>query len=193
MEMSIRPSPKKEWELTEEAFSRFLTWLHPDPEQAGKKYEDVRRRLIKIFACRGCTCPEDLADETINRVTRRVPEIAETYVGDPALYFYGVAHNVHLEYVRRKPDPKPPPAPDEQSQSEEQYACLEQCMDRLPSHSRDLVLVYYQEEKHAKIGLRKQLAARLGIPLNALRIRACRIRMNLHECVVECLKQKLPV
>ncbi|HVN83189.1 MAG TPA: hypothetical protein VMW38_29665 [Terriglobia bacterium] len=188
--MSIRPSPKREWELTEGAFTKFLVWLNPDPDQAGEKYEDVRRRLIKIFTCRGCTCPEDLADETINRVIRRVQEIAETYVGDPALYFYGVAHNVHLEYCRRKPDPQPPPVPDPPTQVEGEYACLEECMDRLPSQSRELVLQYYQEEKHLKIDLRKQLAARLGIPLNALRIRACRIRMNLHDCVLQCLQQK---
>ena len=188
--MSIRPSPKREWELTEGAFSKFLIWLHPNPGQAGEKYEDIRRRLIKIFTCRGCTTPEDLADETINRVIRRVQDIAETYVGDPALYFYGVAHNIHLEYWRRKPELQPPPTPDAPPQSEEEYACLEKCMERLPSHSQDLVLRYYQEEKHAKINLRKQLAVQLGIPLNALRIRACRIRMNLHECVLNCLQQK---
>jgi len=188
--MSFRPSPKREWDLTEEAFSRFLVWLHPDPDQAGQKYEDVRRRLIKIFTCRGCTCSEDLADETINRVIRKVPEIAATYVGDPALYFYGVAHKIHLEYLRRKPDPQPPPKVDDQSRAEEELACLEKCMELLPSHNRDLVLAYYQEEKHLKIDLRKRMAERLGIPLNALRIRAHRIRMNLQECVFECLQQK---
>jgi RNA polymerase sigma factor (sigma-70 family) len=189
--MSIRPSPKREWELTEEAFSRFLSWLDPNPDQAGQKYEDIRHRLIKIFTCRGCTIPEDLADETINRVIRRVQDIAETYVGDPALYFYGVAHNVHLEYWRRKPELQPPPTPDAPPQSEEDHACLDDCMERLSPYSRDLVLQYYQEEKHAKINLRKQLAVQLGIPLNALRIRAHRIRMNLQACVFQCLQQKV--
>jgi DNA-directed RNA polymerase specialized sigma24 family protein len=189
--MSIRPSPGREWELTEGAFSKFLAWLNPNLDQAGEKYEDIRRRLIKIFTCRGCTCPEDLADETINRVIRRVQEIAETYVGDPALYFYGVAHKVHLEYVRPKPNPPPPPPPEARPRAEEESACLEECMDRLPLHGRDLVLQYYQEEKHAKIDLRKQLAAQMGIPMNALRIRAHRIRMNLQDCVLQCLQQKL--
>jgi DNA-directed RNA polymerase specialized sigma24 family protein len=101
-----------------------------------------------------------------------------------------VAHNIHLEYCRRKPDPQPPPVPDPPPQVEREYACLEECMDKLPSNSRGLVLQYYQEEKHAKIDRRKQLAEQLGIPLNALRIRACRIRMNLHECVLQCLQQK---
>ncbi len=93
--MSSLPSRKTEWELTPEAFEQLLVWLNPNREQAGSKYEEIRRRLIKILTCRGCTCPEELADETMNRVTRKVPEIIGNYVGDPSLYFYGVAHKVH--------------------------------------------------------------------------------------------------
>ncbi len=183
--------PKKEWNLTEDVLAKFLIWLNPDPNQAGEKYEEIRRRLIKIFACRGCNCAEDLADETINRVARKVSEIAETYVGDPALYFYGVAHYVHHEFLRKKPDPQPPPPlADESSRTEEEYECLEQCMESLPARSKELFLQYSQEEKGAKIEHRKQLAQQLGIPLNALRIRACRIRAHLQACVLECLKNK---
>ncbi len=46
---------------------------------------------------------------------------------------------------------------------------------------------YYQEEKGKKIAGRKGLAERLGITLNALRIMVHRIRLNLEECVRECL------
>ena len=182
--------PKKEWDITPEAFKKFLAWLDPDRDQAGKKYEDIRRKLIKIFACRGCNCPEELVDETINRVIRKIQEIGETYVGEPALYFHGVARNVHHEFLRRKPAGQPPPPPNDQQRNDAEYECLEQCMERLTPRSRGLVLRYYQEEKREKIDLRRQLALQLGIPLNALRIRACRIRTNLHACVMECLQQK---
>jgi DNA-directed RNA polymerase specialized sigma24 family protein len=182
--------PRKEWDLTEEAFAKFLAWLNPDPDQAGRKYEDIRRRLIKILTCRGCNCPEDLSDETINRVIYRSQDIGESYVGDPALYFYGVAHNVYLEYLRKKPDPQPPLFGDESSRPEAEFECFEQCIERLTPRSRELVLQYYQEEKQAKINHRKQLALQLGIPLNALRIRACRIRANLQICVLQCLQRK---
>ena len=184
------PGPKKkEWELTQEAFEKLLGWLGPDRDQAGKKYEAIRRKLIFILTCRGCTCPEDLADDTINRVARKLPEINDSYKGDPSLYFYGVAHKVHLEYVRKMPDPMPSPAPDPPEELEQKYECLEQCMKRLTSKSRELVLEYYQEEKQAKIDQRKELANRLGMAVNALRIRAHRIRASLQECVFECLKQ----
>src|ERR1044072_6747769 len=100
---------KNEWNLTQDAFDKFLTWLNPNREQAATKYEEVRRKLIKIFACRGCAEAEDLADETINRVIRKMQELIDSYVGDPALYFYGVARNVHLEYVRKSPPALPLP------------------------------------------------------------------------------------
>src|SRR5215831_14124821 len=187
----IMKTEKTEWELTPEAFDRLLLWLNPDREQAGRKYEEIRRKLITILTCRGCTCPEDLTDETMNRVTRKVPEIVDNYVGDPSLYFYGVAHKVHLEWIRRSGRTLvPPPVPDPLEETEQEYECLEQCMERLTSKSRELVLEYYQEERKAKIDRRKQLADRLGIGVNALRIRAHRIRANLQECVFECVKRK---
>ena len=182
----------KEWVLTQEAFDKLLTWLDPDRDQAGKKYEDIRLRLIKIFTCRGCTEAENLADETINRVTRKVQTLAEDYTGDPALYFYGVAQKIYLEYLRRKPTPAlPPPSPLENSDEVEvEYDCLEQCMQHLTPDNRELVLQYYREEKQAKINHRKRLAEQLGIALNALRIRAHRIRLTLQQCVQSCLEQR---
>jgi RNA polymerase sigma factor (sigma-70 family) len=181
----------KNWAMTQESFDRLLRWLNPEREAAGMKYEDIRRRLIKFFTCRGCREAEDLADETINRVARRLAEIAETYRGDPAPYFYGVAQKVYLEYLRRRPAPKsPPPAPPAPEEEEPEYECLERCMQRLPEESRDLVLQYYQEEKGVRIDHRRRLADRLGIALNALRIRVYRIRAGLQECVRDCLERQ---
>src|SRR4051794_16211659 len=93
----------REQNITQESFDRLLEWLDADRERAGYRYEAIRRRLITIFTCRGCREAEALADETINRVTIKLPEIADAYVGDPALYFYGVAQKVHLEYLRKRP------------------------------------------------------------------------------------------
>jgi DNA-directed RNA polymerase specialized sigma24 family protein len=180
------------WVLDQAAFDRLLEWLHPERERAGRKYEDIRLRLIKIFTCRQCHEAEDLADETINRVARKVPEIAETYTGDPALYFYGVANKVHLEYVRKRPTRTPPlPPPSPTDEIEREHECLDHCMQQLPPASRDLVLQYYQDEKREKIERRKRLASSLGIELNALRIRACRIRELLYHCVQNCLAQQV--
>lgn len=182
---------RKDWSLTQESFDALLDWLDPAREEAGRRYEEIRRSLIKIFTCRGCHEPEDLADETINRVADKLHDIESTYTGNPALYFYGVANKVHLEYLRRRPAPTPPEPPAEtlveDEQQQEEYECLQRCVGHLTSGNRELVLQYYQEEKREKIDSRRRLAERLGIALNALRIRAHRIRAGLHKCVEECL------
>lgn len=177
--------------LTQAAFDSLLSWLDADRDQAGKKYESIRQRLIKIFTSRGRPDAEELADETINRVTLKAPEVAKGYTGDPALYFYGVAHKVFLESLRKRtPNVAPPPVPDS-AEVEREYQCLESCMEKLPPGNRELVLEYYQNDKQAKINHRKKLAERMGIAQNALRIRAHRIRLNLQQCVTLCLEQGL--
>jgi RNA polymerase sigma factor (sigma-70 family) len=187
---------KKDWELTEEALNKFLFWLDPDREQAGKKYEDIRRHLIIILTCRGCTEAEELADETINRVIRRAQQMADTYQGEPAAYFITVAHNLYLEYVAKRrtwadlPLELPQP-PEPELEEERNYECLEQCIEGLTPANRNIVLNYYQEIKQAKIDHRKKLAEDLGITPNALRIQAYRIRVNLERCIDECLTSAL--
>lgn len=175
-------------------FDQLLDWLHPDRDQAGRKYEDIRRRLIRIFMHRGCTTAEDLADETIRRVTRKVREIRGDYSpdGDPALYFYGVARYVFLEYLKRRPEPTLPPTDndgDDDEDTERGLRCLERCLARLTPQNRELILEYYQYSEHAKIERRRELARRLGLALNALRIRAHRIRAELKKCVRQCLEE----
>ena len=192
--MSIDPPKferqKNKWELNQESFESLLRWLHSDREQAGRRYEDIRSRLIKIFGSRGCAEPDLLADETINRVAKRVDEVSRTYEGDPALYFYGVANKIHLEQLRKqKPIERLPPVPD-LDDYEQEYVCLEGCIGHLPARSRDLVLQYYEHESQDKIAQHQRLAERLGIGLNALRIRAHRARLVLRKCIINCLEKK---
>ena len=193
---------KKEWVISQEAFDAMLDWLDADRERAGNKYEAIRLRLIKIFTCRGCQAAEELADETINRVIARIVEIADGYRGDPALYFYGVAQKVFLEYSRKAHGPQAHVPLDYAAVSlstqgvvlvedfEPEYSCLEQCLERLLPENRDLVVRYYQQERQAKIDHRKMLASELGIAVNALRLRAHRIRLTLQRCVLDCLEQQ---
>src|SRR5262245_18178676 len=178
---------KREWVLTKESFDALLAWLDTNPDSAALKYEQIRTRLIKMFVCRGCLETEDLADETIDRVARRLNDIEPTYAGEPVRYFYGVAHKIQLEYVRPKPVSPPPPPVDDEDKDERGYECLEHCMEKLSPEHRELVLQYYQEERGAKIDNRKHLADQLGIAVNALRIRVCRIQASVIECLPKCI------
>lgn len=181
----------KKWVLSQESFDALLDWLDPDREKAGIKYEEIRCRLIKIVAGRGCTEAEDLTDEVINRVINRLTEIEGEFKGDPARYFYGVANKVMMEYARKKQTPSqpPPPPPSDSSRIEQEYRCLEHCINRLSKENRELLLQYYQAEGKAKIEQRKLLADKLGIAPNALRIRAFRIRAGLQKCVEDCMER----
>ena len=171
---------------TKDAFEKLLRWLNPDPEKAGEKYEKIRLRLIRVFACRGGCEAEDLADQTINVVQSKIDWLSANYVGDPALYFYGVAKKIHS-----KPKPLPPPPLPEPDPPDVERVCgyLDDCLENLQSAERDLVLRYHQGEKQEKIQNRKKLAEELKISRNALRIKVCHIHSRLRECV-ECRLQE---
>jgi RNA polymerase sigma factor (sigma-70 family) len=179
-----------------EDFERLLSWLAPDREQAAWKYEDIRRSLIKIFVWRGVAEAEDLADETIMRVTQKVGEIASSYVGDPAAYVYSVGNKVFQEYWRRRKLHVPlgsqrlvAPVPvDDPDTIEKEYECLNRCVEQLSPEDRKLIWGYYAKERQAKIEHRKELAERLNIGLNALRVRVYRIRAALEECIEKCME-----
>lgn len=175
-------------ELRGEDFDRLLNWLDADRERAGLLYERVRWRLVTILAARGCPLAEELADETIDRVARRVADIEQIYVGDKAIYFLGVMNNVHHEYLRR-----PTAAPrlvdqtDQVEEREQIHVCLDNCLANLAPYSRQLIERYYAADKKAKIDLRKVIARELGIKPATLRLRALRIRAKLQTCIERCL------
>jgi DNA-directed RNA polymerase specialized sigma24 family protein len=193
--MKCAASGIKDRSVSREAFDQMLVWLDSDREQAGRKYEEIRCGLIKIFVCQGCSDPEGLADETIDRVMRKIPEIVPNYAGNPALYFSGVARYILLEYKNRIAQLRLlPAAPTKQIEEDEdierEYECLDRCIERLTPANRELIMEYYREEKRAMIENRKRLAERMGITPNALRVRADRVRNSLEKCVANCLKQK---
>src|SRR5215510_15626224 len=178
----------KDWELTEESFNFFLSWLSTDRDAAGKKYEDIRRRLIVMLHARGCARAEDAADEAINRFIRQLPEIGEHYEGDPVPYLCVIARRVHLELIRKEPDALPDdfdkfvPEDEETNEQELVHGCLERCLDEIDANSRELLLDYYKEDKQAKINFRKKLAATMGMAAGALRLKLHRLRGRLECC-----------
>jgi RNA polymerase sigma factor (sigma-70 family) len=180
--------------ITQEQFDSLLAWLSKDRDLAGRKYETIRSGLVKIFVSKGFNDAEDLADETINRVMMRLPDIRASYTGEPACYFHGVARNVIREGMRRKEKTcvdvvefvQPPPDTIE----EEEHNCLGHCLDRLPPSKRDLILDYYLYEGHDKIEHHKQMAGELKITEGAVRSRAYQIRLSLENCMRQCAFRK---
>lgn len=190
-------SVKNKESLTQEAFDLLLASLDADREQAGRRYEHIRHKLVKYFEWRGAALPDAQVDETINRVALKIASGVDVHNLDA--YFYGVARLIFIESLKAREKEQeafkqtaaaePQTADDDDSGSAARLACLDRCLQHLPVENRDLIIEYYQEEKANKIERRKRLAARLGVPLNALRIRAHRIRVGLEACVRECMAQ----
>ena len=119
-------SPAKKLHVLEQSeFDQLLSWLDPDPERAGLDYEKIRWRLVAILASRGCASAEELADETIDRVARRVIDIRDAYVGDKVVYFLGVMNNVHHEYLKRPMIPRLPEHDGDIEAKENTHRCLD--------------------------------------------------------------------
>jgi DNA-directed RNA polymerase specialized sigma24 family protein len=185
--------PKSEWVLTQAAFDGFLATLDKDRDKAGEKYEYIRLKLLKYFQWCGSDVPDIDADETINRVTRRISEGQDVH--NLSGYVYGVAKLVHAESLKWRSRSR---TLDEGSLIElssrsvevevtNYQECLERCLGCLSNEDREVTTEYYRYNKTEKIECRKRLAARLGISLNTLRVKMHRQRMNLEACVQKCL------
>jgi len=189
---------KIKWQLTQEAFDGMLAALDSqDREAAGEKYLRIRRNLVRFFEGRGFYDAETHADEVFNRTAKK---LSEGEIQDVGQYVYGVARMLVLEIYKRRekesrladelPDSEfPQAAADERAETEQKLGCLNKCLQELSADNRSIIVGYYQGEKRDKIENRQRLAQSLGIPQNALRSRAVRLREKLEECILGCLKK----
>jgi DNA-directed RNA polymerase specialized sigma24 family protein len=186
---SVRQS-HREWVLTEEAFAKFLTGLDPDPARAAEKYVALREALEKFLAWRGAHFPEEIVDETFNRVARKLEE--GEAIRDLSAYSHGVARGVFLQSLEHPSNKRvelgelKAIVPEEPDVTDSRWECLNLCLHQLTAENREFITEYYQDEGRKKIDYRASMADRLGIQPNALRSRARRIRSNLERCIRRC-------
>jgi len=192
---------REEVGITQIAFARLLAWLDDGVESNGGRYLEMRRRLVSYFDRRGRPAADELADETLNRIGRTLAQTGAIATRPPARYCYVVAKFVLLEDLRRERRHIPldesksvdmsvgggAARPDEAGVLQEQRLdCLDRCLQQLKPEQRELIVQYYAEAGREKIERRRDLANRLGITMNALGIRAFRIRDGLMTCVRRC-------
>ena len=192
-EVRRRPRP----DIDREGFDRLLAFLDPARQVAGERYEAIRSRLLRFFRCRSAPWPEELCDETIDRVCRKLAQGETIRASDAGRYFLGVARNVLHEAWDREQrraradralasDPAATAAPDVDTLA---FDCLQRCMQGLAPETRDLLLRYYGADGAEKVPMRRGLAEHLGVGSNALRIRLHRLRARLERCVRECMER----
>lgn len=184
---------RRVWSLTPQSFDGLLALLGPDRDAAAARYLEIRRNLVRLFEWRGCSAPDDYADETINRCARKIGE--GEVIRDPGTYCIGIARMLVLEMGRDRARlarpldeaPEPRVVQDEpESERDRRVECLRSCLGRLPADVRTLILSYYKGDKGAKIKNRDRLTRHLGISPGTLRMRALRVRANLQNCVTDC-------
>ncbi len=159
-----------------------------DATTKAEKYRQVRDRLESFFRWRGLGDASGLADDTLDRVARRV-EAGEVRTSTPNAFVVGVARMVALEARRKERKDvtiddrnlaAPPPA---EPEDELRLRALDGCLEGLVTAERNLVLGYYRDEGPSRIEGRAKLAQSLGTTVEALRVRAFRLRARLEQCV----------
>lgn len=182
-----------------ESFDEILAWLNPNRDEAASIYLELRESLAKLFDLNHCSDPEWLTDETLDRVAKKVHEVRENYEGDPRLYFYAVARNLIKEESKKikrhaSVDDLQLPAQGNDETNHEtaemREACLRSCLKKLGAEKSKLIKSYYEKEKQAKIDHRAELAKKLGIKVETLRVNVHRLRNTLVECIERCLERK---
>ena len=186
---------KTKWQLTQTAFDALLLNLDSNRADAGEKYLRLRKNLVRFFETRGIASAEEAADETLNRLARKL-DGGEQFENVNS-YALGIARMLALE-LRKSPAQKTSnelpeigvsPFDAECEEKEIKLSCLDDCLKNLPPENREIIVGYYQGERREKIENRERIAAKLDIPNNALRNRAVRLRDKLESCIKDCLRK----
>src|SRR5262249_24688990 len=139
---------RQKWSLTQTAFDSLLACLDSDRDIAADRYLRMRRDLVRLFECRGCSTPDEYADETINRCARKIQE--GEAIRDVATYSIGVARMLLREMCRdrsrlaRSLDETPEPCaqPEMKSHLKNRVEALRLSLEELSHDDRFLILNY---------------------------------------------------
>jgi DNA-directed RNA polymerase specialized sigma24 family protein len=185
----------QKWSLTQPAFDGLLASLDPDRDVAAERYLRIRRDVVRLFEFRGCSTPDEYADETMNRCARKIAQGEQ--IRDLKTYSIGVARMLVREMGRDRSRRERPldealePCSEwlaDQSQVEDRVEALRKSLDELSNDDRFVILNYYEGDKCDRIKTRKMLSALFGIGTSALRMRALRIREKLQLCTQNYLQ-----
>lgn len=190
--MPVLPMTNKP-EITQENFEKLLTWLDKDRNRAAEKYKSIHQRLVQIFLARNAFSAEELADQTVDIVVKKIDSLSTEYQGDPALYFYGVANKIFYEYLKK---PKTESLNEQTLQVENKEdednsyrQCMRKCLNNLLPEQREFVIEYFRYKKQAKINHHKEMAKRMNLDVNAMRTRVYRLKLDLERCVRKCVSK----
>lgn len=170
-------------------FDALLRALAPSTEAAGLVYRQLHQRLIRFFRLNNASDPEALADETLDRLGRRISTRQPEDIGSPQAFALGIARHLLQEDLRRQR--RESEAASEwathtlanDGHHEDLLQALDRCMALMREDQRQLLQSYYQWTGRQKIEHHRQIAEKLGLTMNAMRNRLMRARAELDKCI----------
>jgi len=186
------------------AFELLLERLDNDPVEAAEQYELLRLKLIKCVSWKGC--PESqadaLADTVLDRVAIKIHKGEQ--IQNITAYACEVLRFVWLEHSRRQKEDTTPGDDFPEIAVQPEIAiledpdvrmnCLRICLNEVvpDKDDRKLIVGYYDaDESRKNKEQRKDLAAKLGLTMTTLKVKACRIRARLETCINECVSRRV--
>jgi DNA-directed RNA polymerase specialized sigma24 family protein len=194
--------------LSQWGFIRLLEWLDGGVDSNGQTYLEMRRRLTSYFVRRGRPFADDLADETLSRISKTLEQDGTITVTPQARFCYVIARFVLLEDIRREQRQQRRDQATRATRAgtgawngrlaellqaesgatlERRMERLDHCLQLLAPEQRDLIVEYYRDTGQGKIARRRDIAKCLGISVNALCLRASRIRAALESRMKDVL------
>jgi DNA-directed RNA polymerase specialized sigma24 family protein len=179
--------------LTATSFQVLLDRLDNDPG----KYEELRVKIAHLLRWRGCaeSHADDLADMTLDRVATKLGSGEQ--VDNIHAFAAAVARFIWLEHSRKnKADAVGDDLPEvaveptiDIDDPDTRMRCLRRCVaTKFSDEDRLLVVNYYDTDADEKAKTaRRRLAESFGLTLNALKVRACRLRTRLEKCINDCV------
>jgi len=171
-----------------------LSALGETSEESGLEYERLRSKLILFFSRRMLQFPEDLADEALDRLARRIVE--GTVIDSIPAFALGIGRHLALEQMKNRSETMGDdfwdnvPAPSATQSSEVEIARMERCLKTLRPDEAKLLRGYYLATDGTPMKTRDKLAKRLGISANTLRQRVFLARQRLRDCMTSTEMEK---
>jgi hypothetical protein len=186
------------------AGDRLLRYFDSDPVVASEKLLRCRQKLVRRFSAERCHDPEDLANETLQRVLQALERDEKQLTTRIEAFISGFATNILRESRRRpihKEDPLDDLSPAREprtvsiqelllafSEEEDLRRCLKRCLDELHPSDLKILIPYYDAGPGEKLKkVREGMALSLGLTSSQLRKRAFNLRTKLETCIKNCL------
>jgi len=180
-------------------WERLLTFLSAGHDgDRGAAYEAVRERLVRFFRAKGATSSEELADNTFERVARKLASDERLLDVSPA-YVFGVARLIWRESLRRERTHRrgverlshvcDDDGTDTEASLDENMRVWKRLLDELAPADKHLLCAYYEGSGQPRIDRRQEMVRDLGIKPGLLRARVHRLRLQLERRAAELQAQ----